>query len=258
MASYSSSVIYDGFNFGDHGLVLTNINHLTLPSRDNQLEKIANQNGSVLVQSQLGTKPIILEGYYIGSSIADAQAMYDTLAQALNRQQRTLTVPHAGGTRSYIATPTNLSMTEPDGLNRLLFSFEFVVPDGKSTDTTLLTLVSSTVTTSNASPSFTVDGSAVARPLISLTFTSVTGGTGASVNIRNARDFVGLTITRNFASGDTITIDSANYQLYINGILTVPVGRFPSWQPGTGSLYYSDTFTARSVNISMTYKKGNL
>lgn len=252
-------VIYDGYNFLEAGLVMTLIDHLTIASRDNQIERLANRNGGVLVQSLLSTKPIHLEGYYIGTSVSDAQAMYDTLAAVLNRQERKLTVPHAGATRSYIATPENVIIKQPDGLNRLTFSFEFVVPSGRAEDELTSTLIAeTTITSSNATLPLTVGGSVLARPLITVTFTSVTGGTNQTVTIRNARDFIGLTFTRNFVSGDVILIDSTNFAVYINGVLTQPNGRLPTWAAGPGSLYYSDTFTNRSVKISATYIKKNL
>lgn len=254
----ANDVVYDGFSFEDNNIILTNIDHLRIAERNNQVETRANRSGGVLVQSQLGVKRIIIEGYYTGSSASDAQTMYDTLAAALNRQSRPLTVPHAGSTREYTATPENVILQQPDGLNRLTFSFEFVVPDGSSQDTTETTLIDETITTTSSTISLSVEGSVTARPYITLTFTSVTGGTGKTVTIRNARDFVGLTFDRDFVTGDVITIDSENFQIYINGVLTAPDGRLPKWEAGNGSLYYSDTFTNRSVAITATYKQRNL
>lgn len=251
-------VTYDGWSFSDNGCVLTNIDHLTLPKRNNQLEDRANRDGAVLVQSLLSSKPILIEGFYTGTDAADAQNMYDKLALALNRQQRPLIIPHGSGIRTYTATPDNIIIQQPGGLNRLTFSMEFVVPDGSSEDSTNTTLISQTITTTTSTIPFIISGSEKARPLINLTFTAVTGGTGGTVSIRNAKDFVGLTFARNFVSGDTITIDSENFQIYINGVLTVPNGRFPSWDGGAGSLYYQDTFTTRSVPITTTYKARNI
>lgn len=253
-----NDVVYDGFGFVAAGCVLTNIDHMTLPKRDNELEDLVNRSGSVLVQSRLTTKPITVEGYYDGSSNTDAQVMYDTLAAALNREARLLEIPHAGSKRYYTATPQNIILQEPNGLNRLTFSMEFVVPEGSAQDQTTTQLLSTTITTSTATTPLTVIGSVTARPLLTVTFTSVTGGTSGSVSIRNARDFIGLTFNRTFVSGDVVTIDSANYQIYINGVLTEPNGRMPTWATGSGGLYYSDTFTARSVSITGTYNIRNL
>lgn len=249
---------YDGFNFADNGIVISNLDHLRLPKRDNQIELRANRSGGVLVQSKLGVKEILIEGYYTGASIEDAQEMYDTLAAALNRQERPLIVPHAGGTRYYTATPENLVITQPNGLNRIIFSFEFVVPEGSAIEQTTTELIDTTVTTASSSIPLTVEGSVTARPLINIEFTSVTGGTGKSVVIRNARDFIGLTFERDFVTGDSISIDSENFQIYINGVLTEPNGRMPTWSAGAGALYYSDTFTDREVDITATYNKKNL
>lgn len=231
---------------------------MTIASRENQIEDLANTNGGVLVQSQLGVKPIYLEGYYSPETITEAQLMYDTLASVLNRQERILQIPHAGAMREYIATPENVIMKQPDGLNRLTFSFEFVVPQGSSEDPDATELIDEVITTASTSIPLTVLGSVTARPHLTITFTSVTGGTGKTVTIRNARDFVGLTFSRDFVTGDVITIDSEEFQIYINGVLTEPDGRFPTWAAGPGALYYSDTFTNRSVQIEGEYFIKNL
>lgn len=254
----TNNVSYDGFNFADYDIVCTVINHLTIAPRTNQIITRANRNGGKLVQSNLGVKPIEISGYYIGSSPEDAQSMYDTLASILNRQERPLVVPHAGGTRQYTATPENIIIENPDGLNRLTFSFEFVVPDGHSIEQTTTTLVDETVTTASSTIPLTIDGSVTARPFITLTFDSVTGGTAKTVTLRNAKDFVGLTFSRDFVTGDVITVDAENFQIYVNDTAIEPDGRIPTWAPGTGALYYSDTFTNRSVDVLATYIEKNL
>jgi len=251
-------VVFDGFSFSDNGIVLTNINHMTLAKRENQIDKRANRDGGVLVQSQLSTKPIMLEGYYTGDTKIDAENMYDTLAQALNRQSRPLVVPHAGGTRRFIATPENIIISQPNGLNRIVFSLDFVVPEGNSVDEATTNLVSQAVTTATTTIPLTVIGSVKARPLISIVINTVSGGTGATVTIRNARDFTGLTMTGNYVAGDTLIIDAENFQIFHNGLLVEPVGRIPTWEPGAGSLYYSDTFGSRNVQINATYNTKNL
>jgi len=254
-------VNFDGFSFKDNGIVLNNINHMTIASRDNQVEKRANRDGAVLVQSQLGTKPIYIEGYYTGdgpTAKQDAELMYDTLAAALNRQERPLLIPHAGGTRRFIATPENIIITQPSGLNRIVFSLEFVIPEGNAEEEIPTRLFSQTITTPTATVPFTVLGSVKARPIINLTLTSVAGGTAGTISIRNARDFIGLTIFGNFVSGDTLIIDSDNFQIFHNGILLEPVGRIPTWETGSGSLYYSDTFSSRTVLAVGDYNIKNL
>jgi predicted phage tail component-like protein len=253
-----SDISYDGFNFRDNGLVVTSENHMIIAARNNQIEKIAGRQGGTLVQSELGTKTIPIAGYYYGATTGAVQVMYDTLASMLNRQERELLIPHAGEYRRFIATPQNTILQQPMGLNRLTFDFEFIVPSGSSQDSSYTTLLNSTVTTATATQPFTVDSSVLSRPRITLTFTSVTSGTAKTVTLRNARDFIGLSITRNFVTGDVITIDSDNFQIYINGVLTEPDGRMPTWSPGSASLFYSDTFSARSVNIKVEDLQRNL
>lgn len=250
----ASDISYDGFLFSANGLVVEDENHMILPSRSNQLDKIAGRPGKKLVDSDIGEKSIPISGYYIGATIADAQNMYDTLAQVLNRVERPLIIPHGGGERRFIATIENAVMTEPDGLNKLTFSFEFVIPTGASSELVSEELFpENLISTPTTTIPLTVRGSQEARPEISIVVNSVTGGTAKSISIRNARDFVGLTIEGNFVSGDEITINSDTFQIYVNGTLTPPSGRMPKWSPGSGALYYSDTFSTRSVTINGTY-----
>lgn len=250
-------VIFDSFSFQANGLVLTNIDHLRPPDRNNQIEPLANRAGGVLVQSLSGTKSIVLEGYYTGPTNADAQIMYDTLMQVLNRQERPLQVPHAGGVRVYTATPENIVMSQPGGLNRLTFSLEFVVASGSSAELSKSILADTTILTATATVPIVVQGSVAARPKIELTFTSVTGGTAKTVSIRNSKDYTGLTFSRDFVTGDTIVIDSERFQVYVNGVLVEPPGRLPSWAAGSGGIIYSDTFTGRTVNLFANYTPRN-
>jgi len=253
-----NDVVFDGFSFIDNNLVITEIDYMTVAPRMNQLETRANRDGADLVQSLLGVKPITIAGYYAPNTILEAQNMYDILVKALNRQQRPLYVPHAGSTRKFIVTPENIIISEPQGLNRITFSFQFVVPEGKSISDSSVIMVSQTVTTSTATIPLTIQGSAKARPLITLQYGSVSGGTGGVVSVRNARDFIGITVTGNFVTSDTLTIDSDNFQIFKGTTLLPPVGRLPSWEAGAGSLYYSDTFASRSVTITAVYYPGNL
>lgn len=253
-----SYFIYDGFDSRDYDIVVTGIDQYKGATRSNQLEKRANRDGAVLVQSMLGSKPVGIEAYYTGTDSADAQEMYDTIMQAMNRSERRLELPHAGGERTYTATPETPLISNPDGLNRIVMSLTFVVPEGNSFETTDTTLVDTTVTTPSSTIPITVLGSVQARPFITMTFDSITDGTAKTVTLRNSKDFVGITIARDWVTGDVVTIDSDNFQLYINGELTHPEGRLPYWQPGSGAIIYSDTFTARSVDITGTYKVKNL
>lgn len=251
-------VNFDGFSFKANGIVLTNINHMTIAKRQNQTEKRANRDGAVLVQSQLGVKPIYLEGEFTGASTIEAQQMYDTLAVALNRIERPLLIPHAGGTRRFVATPENIMITEPMGLNRITFNFEFVIPEGNSEEESTTSLFSQVITNPTITIPFTVLGSVKARPLITLTITTSTGSSPGTISIRNARDFIGLTILGNYTAGDTLIIDCENFKIFHNGVLKAPVGRIPTWEAGSGSLYYSDTFSTRNILITGSHHVKNL
>lgn len=252
-----TDVVFDGFSFNGVGCVITDIDYMTTAKSNNQLANIANTDGTVLVQSRKQEKYVTLSGYYVGQDYTDAQQMYDVLTAAVNRVKRPLLIPHAGGVRQFNASISTISIQEPDGMNRLTFTFEFVVPIGAAEETEV-TMFNDTVTTPTKTFSVNILGSAKASVLITLRFTSVSGGAGKTVSILNGADMTGMTISRDWASGDTVILDTKNLQLYINGTLTAPTGRMIKMSQGYGSIIYSDTLTTRSVQVLGKYNRKDL
>lgn len=248
------TLIYDGFDFETNGLVLTEINTGQPPTRNLQLENLAERDGATEVQARLRVKTLVIEGYYIGDDIADAESMADTINNVCNRSQRRLVTEYGGNRRVYRASADNWSISQPRGLNRITFSIEFSVNRGYGEDESDSTLFDETLTSSNESVTFTADGSTTVLPVITVTIDSVSGGTDANINIRNGASQIGLSIQRDWVADDQILLDCSAGEMFINGTLTKPEGKIPSWNPGSGSLAYSDTFDTRSVDISATYR----
>lgn len=247
------TLVYDGFDFDANGLVLTEINTGQPPERNLQLENLAERDGAAEVQSRLRVKRLVVQGYFIGSDIDDAEAMADTLNTVCNRSQRRLVTTYAGERRVFQASPDNWSITQPRGLNRITFTIEFSVNRGYGESENFETLFSETITNPVSTVGLTAKGSARVFPEITMTLNTATGGTG-NMNIRNGADQIGIGISRTWSADDQVILDCARGQLFINGTLTKPEGKIPSWNPGNGTLYYSDTFTAREVEISAVYR----
>ena len=94
------------------------------------------------------------------------------------------------------------------------------------------------------------------RLLITLTLTSVTGGTPSkSVIISNDSTLRGITVTRDWANGDVLEIDCLNKTLYVNDTVVAYSGQFPKWTPGGSGISYLDDFTTRSATLSAVYTR---
>jgi hypothetical protein len=130
----------------------------------------------------------------------------------------------------------------------------FIASDPVGVSTTTSTLLTSTYTTSSNTTSATVLGNFYMEPFITVQINSITGGSSASMTVSNASTQQGLTISRTFAAADYITIDSANKQLIVNGAAVDYTGVFPTFYSGEQSLGYTDTFTTRSVVVTVEYR----
>ena len=101
--------------------------------------------------------------------------------------------------------------------------------------------------------SFIVNGSYIAEPIINVTINSVTGGTSGSVSIFNASTNQGITVTGDFTAGSQLEIDCSQYTVRLNGVNMDFEGLFPTFPPGAQRIGYSDTFTTRDVDVTVTY-----
>ncbi len=116
-------------------------------------------------------------------------------------------------------------------------------------------MLSTTVTNASYSGAINNAGSFDAEPVISITVTTVTGGISQSMSLKNELTGQSLMITRTWAAGDTVSIDVGAKTVTINGAMADFSGQFPVFEPGVGSFGYIDTFTTRSVALSVVYKK---
>lgn len=234
------------------GVWLYNYNATNLPERDINIHKLARRSLSVITSSEYTQKTVSVFAWVCSGGRELTEETITIIKGLLQAQNGTLKLRQSGIEVEYIATMNEFNI-EWDDFNayiEIVFIASTPIASGSETDS-LVAL--SGVTSSSASATFLVAGSYIAEPLITVVISSVTGGTGGSINLFNGRNNQGITITNNFVNGDVITVDSTRYIVQVNGISVDFTGIFPTFAPAQQQLSYSDTFTTRNISITMTY-----
>lgn len=237
------------------GAALVDHNFNDLPKREINIYKLARANKSVVTSAEYSSKEVTVRFHLKGCDRGDTEAVLQTLKSYLRPINQALIVSQGGLDVTYNSATMNEINYEWFS-NKILLTIVFIVADpigfedvdSTFVSTTNITVAAQSITINNA-------GSFDAEPVVNLIVNTVTGGTSQSLSIKNETTGQGLTITRTWANGDTVEIDSDNKTVTINGTNTDFSGLFPTFPPGNGSLGYTDTFTTRSVDISATYKK---
>lgn len=250
MQSYSVK-----FNSNDiseiEGVWLYNYDATTLPTRDIKIHKIARRSLSIITSAEYSQKSIPVFMRVCSGSRQDTEATLTQIKGQLQPQNGTLELEQSGELYQYTATMNEFNIEWEGATAYVTIVFVASTPVASAAETDALFSFSTTLSSDGVS--FIVDGSYVAEPVITLVYSTVTGGAG-SFSVFNASTNQGIVINGNFANGTIIEIDSSNYTVLVNGVSTDFEGLFPTFPPGSQRLGYSDTFSSRLVSISGTAK----
>lgn len=225
-----------------------------LPERDINIHKLARRSLSIITSSEYTKKSIPV---FMDICSGDRQAteatvtMVKSLIQAQNGQLKVL---QGGNEVEYTATMNefNIEWKGPNAYVEIIFLAS--TPIGKGADDEVLTSING-ITLPSSNQTFTVEGSFSAEPVVTVIVNTVTGGTGATVNVINAMNNQGISIVGNFANGSILEIDSGEMTVTLNGGNIDFTGIFPTFPPSSQQLEYSDTFTTRNVDITARYRQ---
>ncbi len=248
-------ILFDVFSLQAAGVYTTQTDVYSAPARQLDAEKLANADGSVVVNDSLQSKVFTCEGYMVADTVSDLDELIDTFKTNLNKRDGNFDIDYASSIRRYVATPRNITISRPKGLNTAGWSVEFFCANPVGSDIAESTLLAATIITSSSSiAAMTIAGSYIAEPVITVTITAVTGGTtNKSISISNDTTLRGITVTRDWIVGDVLEIDCLNKTLYVNNTVVDYTGQFLKWDPGNSGLSYLDDFTTRSVTLSAVY-----
>lgn len=209
--------------------------------------------GAVVTSVRHGEKKITLEGYIIAPTRIAYEEAFDELKFRTSVSQRPLVISQAGANRVYIATKEAIIEEHIEaGKSKVSIVFNCANPYGKSE---ILTTSSEVLTATPNNIAVSYEGTAEARPVFTVTFNSVTGGTSKYVGIGNATTGQQIQTTRNWTAGDVVRFDTDLKRVYVNTVLTDYSGVFPSFSPFSESSYYYDNLTTRNVTVEVSYAK---
>ena len=248
-------ILFDSNDLQTANIVTTSIEHSDYPNKIATSYPIAHANASVIPFINYSSKTITIGGMLTTSSIQATDALIDTFKGYFNTNGANLDIAYNGVYRRYLATATDIKITRPGGLSYATFTVTFFClnPFGKNTTSSSL-LSASGRTLSTYSDNISITGTApLQQPIITLTYTAITGGTSQNVTVGNSNNGQQLTVTRTWSTGDVLTIDVTQKLATVNGTMVDYSGAFPEFPPGNQTISYSDGFTTRTFNISVVY-----
>src|SRR3954451_23038170 len=119
------AVSYGTLDLQSGGICVTDTDVDSPPKNRVQAEGLAEADGSVIVKESYESKTFKVEGYLKATSISGLDSLLDTFKTALNVKPADFDIDHAGSTRRFVATPQNLTISRPRGLNTATFTVEF-------------------------------------------------------------------------------------------------------------------------------------
>lgn len=252
-----SQIVYAA-NFNNNDLTLVNgltvlaTDPYTPPKRTVSSGIIARSNKSKVASAFYTERYITVRVNVVRATRALMEQSLDSLMTLLQGIEKILVLNQGANGRKYYATLSDTNIVAAGGSYlEMDLIFECADRFGYDSAATLLLQVTN-FTSSNRSDPLNFGGSAPWQaPVITLTYSVVTGGTSKAVTIGNSNTGQQVVITRTWAAGDVIQIDSFNKTVKVNGLEVAFVGAIPEWPPGSGYWYYSDTLASRTFSAQI-------
>lgn len=252
---FGQSISFDANSLQTATIITETIDHESIATKSAQLYVLGHANASVIPFVSYGSKQITISGMILANDIPSLDSALDNFRSYFVGTARNLDIGYAGGTRRYTATLSQSTINRPGGLLYATFQLVFIATNPFGVDIVTTTALSvSGRTGASYSDILTFNGSApVQQALITFTYTAITGGTSKTVTIGNNSNGQQISVTRTFSTNDVLTVDVVKRLVTYNGVSIDYTGAFPEFVAGTGTLAYSDSFTSRTFNESVTY-----
>lgn len=244
------SVKFNGNDINQvQGVWLYDYTATNLPERDINIHKLARRSLSIVTSSEYTQKVIPVLMRVCSGDRQDTEATLTYIKGLLQAQNGTLEVLQSDDWYEYTATMNEFNIEWQRSTAYVQIIFLVSTPVAESKDESVL--VSFNTTLPSDSAGFIVQGSYLSEPTINVVINSVTGGTG-SISIINASTNQGITITDTFTASSELEINSNDYTVTLNGRNVDFQGIFPTFPPGAQRIGYSDTFSTRNVDVTVT------
>lgn len=260
-----SQIIYPAiFNGTDltivNGLTVIETNPYVPAKRSLTINDIARTNKSKVSSDFYTQRMLSVKVAISRSSRPLLEQSLDNLWSLIQGVEGTLVLNQSGGNRGYICTYQDSLLTD-DGGSSIKIELIFVCSDrfGYDVIQTQALQINSISDPSRADAVTFIGSAAWQVPVATFTFTSVVGGTTKIVTFGNPATGQVISITRTWATGDVLVVDSYNKTVTANGTAVAFTGSFPEWASTSsgvaGGISYSDTFTGRQFGLQILYYK---
>jgi len=214
---------------------------------------MARQDGQAVTGKRFGAKGLILEGYIVATDRATYEITLDTLKTLTTAINASLVLAQSGQTRQYICSLNNIVHSHIEA-GKAAVSLVFTAGYPFGIETTQSNYSETAVTTTGHILATMFGGSAPSKPLIRITLNSFTGSGERTMTFFNSLNGQSLTITKtDWAPGDIVMLDCKRKIARVNDVAVDYNGVFPVFRPNVDSPAYSDSFTARNVDINAQY-----
>ncbi|WP_100504108.1 phage distal tail protein [Mycobacteroides abscessus] len=226
------------------------------PESSVQADTLAQADGALVVQQRYKPKTYSISGVIRRDDTVALEQALDTFKAAMAVKNQAFDVDYAGDVRRYLSYATTVTIAKTGRNTSAGFTVAFICPDGVGWSVDSTSFVDPTgITSSNFSIAVATAGTYKVEPQITATFNTVTDGTGKTVSISNGTSLRGISVTRDWITGDVLEIDSLKMTVYVNNMPVDFSGQFPKWDVGASELSYLDDFSSRDVTLSASYTR---
>jgi len=247
--------VFNGFGLQNTIIVTTRILYDQMPNREVRARALPREDGELILGSNWRRKIVRLTGYILETTAALLDAKIDEMKEELSFEESVLDIKVQGVIRRYRATLINANnMFDREGwmLTFIPFTLEFLCHEafagtlGFSENEFLAeTSLANNKTITNV-------GTAPAKPIITLTLTTLSGIT--KIGVTNNTTSQTITVQRTFTSSEVLVIDSDNKIVTVDGLEVDYDGVFPDLQQDDNSIDIDFTGTSATYDINIKNK----
>jgi hypothetical protein len=246
----ASSATFDSVELITSSYAPQKINHESSPERELNVFDLASEDGAIFVSEKYGKKIITIKGSLKALSQSALETAIDSFKELFSRKEKNLDISWAGGVRRYVATCISHNFSRDSyNINFVPWTAEFVISSGVGKDTTETAVVDSSAINliADLDGSFTLAGSALPKPKITITFNDADWSAYGAKGIEFINNDTGERIVYNKSDGlentKSLVFDCENKRVLYDDEEVSFYGVFPEFKIG------SNSYTIRPGNI---------
>lgn len=246
------NITFDNVGLSSGQFFTEGIKHESSAPREMYMYTLARERGSVMVDSRIQSKEITIYGRIKADNQQALEQAIDSFKELLSREDKTLDIEYATGTRRYRAYATQPKINrEFFHVSYAPFEATFIVPVGVGEDINATVSSIDNITLATKTGTLTVGGSTFPTPKIQLSIDSAVAATAVSFQCNGDK----ITLTKTLAASDVIVFDTENKKVTVNGSEQEYVGMFPKFAVGDNAWQIDVTRTSCQYDLLFTYTK---